>query len=348
MNRRYAILTALLLASVPAAGAMGQAIRLRPDVRISGDEVRLGDVARVTGLPTAARQVIVLTLTDAEGAGQVDLGQVESALRRAGINPVPIRFSGAARCTVRRGSPRLTAPPPSPVVAQPVATPERPTPPAVDDGQPAGTIGERIGRQLAAQLGIDQKAVTVKFSLASLATVSMTAGADASIISTDRRPLGRRRWRVECTIEGHPQRRYVSATVSVRRKVVTAARPLAAGETIGPADVQLAEYDDDGSIDVMTDPELAMGQQVKRIIQAGAAVSSANLISPVLVKRGQNVWVQCGPVRLAVRAMASGRKGDSVALENVQSKRRFWAVVTGPGQAEVAVSPSPSPREVTK
>ena len=100
MDRHYAILTCLLLAALPAAPAMGQTVRLRSDVRVAADEVRLGDVALVTGLPPTACRVVVLELTDAEPAGRVDLGQVELALRRIGINPVPVRFSALAMRSV--------------------------------------------------------------------------------------------------------------------------------------------------------------------------------------------------------------------------------------------------------
>ena len=350
MDRRHAILTCLLLAALPAAAAMGQTVRLRSDVRVAADEVRLSDVAFVTDLPPAAWDVVLLKLTDVEPSGRVDLGRVALALRRIGINPVPVRFSGAARCTVRRGMPRSPALQPLPprVAAEPVPVPQQPISPIVAGEKPAATIGERIRRQLAGRLKVPDRDVTVEFSLASLSTIGMAASDETSILSTDPRPLGRRRWRVECIVEGQPQRRYVSAKVLVRREVVTATRALTNGETIRAADVHLAEYADAGKIDVMTDPKVVIGKQVRRAILAGAVVSPASLTSPVLVKRGQNVWVQCGPVRLAVRALDSGRRGDRVALENRQSKLRFWAVVTGPGQAEVAASHSPSRQEVTQ
>ncbi|MFW6146682.1 MAG: hypothetical protein ACOC7R_05050, partial [Planctomycetota bacterium] len=82
--------TTILSLMLPAVAAAGQIVRLRADARVSGGAVRLADVAAVSDLPAGAAEVVVFRF-DADGRrGEIDLPGVQAALRRAGVNPVPI------------------------------------------------------------------------------------------------------------------------------------------------------------------------------------------------------------------------------------------------------------------
>ncbi len=328
---------AIVLSTVLAGSAEGQEIRLFPAAVCTDETVRLGQVASLTALDPATATIVVLSLPEAGTSGRLTVAEVQNALRQAGVNPVPIAFSGAAHCAVRRvanarppapgpgGDPPAAAPPPEPTA----------TPPANKV-----TLGQAVLKQLANELGAPTEAITVTFDGSSARTAAMTPTGEIAITSTNRNRLGRRRWRADFSIKGRKLRRYLSARVALRRELAVAKRALLVGEVVGPDDVELVRRDDNGSATVMTDLAAVVGQQVRRAVRLGEPIRPENLTAPVLVKRGQTAWVRCGPVRLPAKALSKGIKGDRVEFENPRSNRRFWAVITGPGTAEMALTPA--------
>ncbi|NLF29988.1 MAG: flagellar basal body P-ring formation protein FlgA [Planctomycetes bacterium] len=318
---RLAIIASLVL---PAFAAGAQVVRLRADARVATGEVRLADVAALSDLPAAAADVVVLRL-DGDRPATVDLDGVQAAMRQAGLNPVPIRFCGAARCTVRGGQAPPTPPPAAP-----------PAPAAAALSQ-APTLADRIVADLAASLEAEPAALTVTFDDHLASILAQRPAGEATLVSSDRRQLGRRRWIVTfTTAQGQQRRCHVTADVLLTRDVVTAARPIPAGTILAAADVRPGSLADDGSQAWMTDCDLVIGQQVRRTIPAGRAVAATDLERPVLVKRGQDIHVRCGAVSLKAIALGSARQGEWIDVKNPRSERTFRAVVTGPAEATVA------------
>ncbi len=326
---RWTIILSLLLPATATAAA--PAVRLRAEARVGGGEVRLADVAVLADLPGAAGEVVVGRLDGDRPSGQVSLADVQAALRRAGINPVPIRFCGAARCTLRRGGPSPALP------TAPRPRPDSPSDaPAPAAAQPP-TLTERIVAELAAALQVEPETLTVTFPDRLASVLTQRPSGEVTLASNDRRRLGRRRWVITFTTAAGRQRRcHVSAEVTVARRAVVAARTLERGAIVGPDDVRVATIDDDGSEAWMIDPEGVIGQRVRRDIPAAAAVAASDLEQPILVRRGQMLDVRCGPVSLKAIALDQGRAGEWIEVENPRSERTFRAVVTAATEATVA------------
>jgi flagella basal body P-ring formation protein FlgA len=130
---------------------------------------------------------------------------------------------------------------------------------------------------------------------------------------------------------------YVTVTVAQSEAVVVAARPLTAGQAIGPGDVTLtrepvALY---AGRQVFYDPSQLIGSQAVMSLAAGAIMVSQDIDEPVVVKAGQTVTVDVisGGVTISIDAMAdeTGRVGDTILLTNPTSGRRFSALVTATG-----------------
>ena len=344
MTRALSIAICILLGCQLAAGAVAPQVRLRAAARAPGLQIRLCDVADVGGLDQAVGQVVVLTMSRQRPARRLTLSQVQDALRQAGVNPVPIRFCGSAWCDVA-----------VPAEATPVAKaddapgdvtvgsppPQQPGPAHAAPGtstQPAAgrTIADRIVDQLAEQLGTDRGNIVLTFKSAHAAVAGSSQRDIVGVTSTDRRCVGRRRWRVVYASQTRKPARYLIGEVLVRRKVVVASRQLRAGETIGPGDVEAVVRPDSGDAGPMTDLAAVVGQKTRRRIRASRVIKASDLTKPQLVRRGHTAWVRCGPVKVSAKALSGGREGEQVQFENLRSRRRFWAVVTGPGTAEVA------------
>jgi flagella basal body P-ring formation protein FlgA len=69
-----------------------------------------------------------------------------------------------------------------------------------------------------------------------------------------------------------------------------------------------------------------------------------DLQAPVLVPKGSFVLVTLRRANMVLtargRAIDKGALGDVVRLRNLQSQKIFEALVTGPGQVEIADSPA--------
>jgi len=130
---------------------------------------------------------------------------------------------------------------------------------------------------------------------------------------------------------------YVTVTVAQTENVVVAARPVAAGQVLGPGDLMLkpepvADY---AGRQVFYDPAQLLGGQALMTLSAGTILSADNIGEPVVVKAGQTVTVlvTSGAVQVSITAVAdqTGRIGDTILLTNPSSGRRFTATVTQSG-----------------
>lgn len=151
--------------------------------------------------------------------------------------------------------------------------------------------------------------------------------------------IGRVNVRVEC--QGSvPWSKYVPALVRVFAPVLMSTRPLARGDLVGAADIELAEADlSTLRQSYLQDSTLAIGMEVKRALPANTVISREALAQPLLVKRGDTVVMSAksGPVTIRQQgvAMQNGELGAQIPVRNTNSDIVVRAVVTGPGQADV-------------
>lgn len=357
-NKCILVLLAAVLAAAPAGA---QEIRLRPQATADGPAVVLADVAELRNLPDRVSRIQIARLDNAQAVA-ITVSQIQTALRHEGVNVASVSFSGAARCSIHRGAdvPAEVAP----LAGAPAAPMAAPVP-AVADGKssgmpaseaqagatgekmaagtavgatPAGTVaGQKIREQLLEQLGAGPEELTLTFAPANKQMAQTSLPGPVSVTSVDRNLLGRRTWRVDYEQSGRAFcQRYITGIVQVRRPAVVTRRALPAGSVIAAADVEIVTREDDGRQDRMNSLEVVVGQQVRRALTAGQVIAAGDLKSPILVIRGQLAWVQAGPVQVRARALNQGAEGQTVEFENVQSKGRLWAQVTGPGTAQVA------------
>jgi flagella basal body P-ring formation protein FlgA len=345
-----------LILAATAATALGQEVRLRQQATVTCAAVLLGDVAQLQGLPASAGQISLAKFEPPRTSISVTLSNVQDALRREGVNIASVSFAGAARCTVTErleaGGWRLEEQPeqsrdlsasratadPSPCTAHGSHGTQTLSSGDSSIRSSSLTIAGKIQEQLAEQLGASGEELTVVFAPACRQLAQEELKAPASITSTDRNLLGRRSWRVDCEQNGRTQQRYVTATVRLRRPTVVSRHTLNSGAIITADDVERVLRDDEGKPDRLDDLEAVVGQQVRKPLTAGQIIAAGDLKNPTLIQRGQLAWVQAGPVQVRARAVGPGGEGQMVEFENLQSKSRFSARITGPGRAEIAAA----------
>lgn len=121
-------------------------------------------------------------------------------------------------------------------------------------------------------------------------------------------------------------------------EVLTYSRSLSSGDILQAEDltysqvlVQAVPSDAPRSADDV------IGLSVKRPLRTGQAVSTRDLLAPLVIRRDDLVQVtyRDGSIILSLeaKAMANAAVGELVTLQNTSSKKSIEAVATGPGKA---------------
>lgn len=124
-------------------------------------------------------------------------------------------------------------------------------------------------------------------------------------------------------------------------EVPTLTRRIATGETVGRDDIQWqTARAETVARNVILDPDKIVGMEAKRPLQADQPLRSGDVRAPVIVAKGSLVTlvVQSPTMTLTSkgRAMENGAMGDSVRIQNTQSKIVVEGEVVSPGTVRVA------------
>lgn len=124
-------------------------------------------------------------------------------------------------------------------------------------------------------------------------------------------------------------------------EVPTLTRRIATGETVGRDDIQWqTARAETVARNVILDPSRIVGMEAKRPLQADQPLRAGDVRAPVIVAKGSLVTlvVQSATMTLTSkgRAMENGAMGDSVRIQNTQSKVVVEGEVVSSGTVRVA------------
>ncbi|WP_434025595.1 flagellar basal body P-ring formation chaperone FlgA [[Pseudomonas] boreopolis] len=136
-------------------------------------------------------------------------------------------------------------------------------------------------------------------------------------------------------------RLFVPVKVRRNQDVLVLNRGIAAGETIGLADIGIEKRDAARIAGaVLADPAEAVGKVARRVLQAGTLLSAGDLVSPRLVRRGDTVELvsrRSGlEVRMRGRALSDAGQDERVSVENASSRRIVQGTVDANGAVVVS------------
>lgn len=341
MNVTCRILAAIgaVLAVATQAGAQTNVV-MRPGAAArAGEPVRISDVAALEG-PDAGRLADVVVLDKAvgepNGIAAVTASQVHAAAERAvpGLNWGRVTISGGT-CYVRVGPGAERAPEP----AKPAREHEAPAP--IDSSD--GSVRAEVTHRLASLYGVEPAGIRVGFS-------GLSAGDQAFL----NRPLqagvryevqpaaSARSGRVPLRVDVYrgdrlAESRTLNADVLVKRSVVVASMTIER-DAVVTADAVTGEerwLTPDAPAGLTT--EQAVGATARRRVDAGRVVTAADVQTPVVVRKGETVWVHCLSgsmvVKVRAKALADGRDGQEVPMQVEGSKKTFTARMSGRGTA---------------
>jgi flagella basal body P-ring formation protein FlgA len=309
----------LALSITPAAaqitGSTGHA-RLKPQVTVSGDIVRIGDLVENAGV---AANTPIFRAPDLGQTGAVPVRTVLDAVRPYGLVAVEVR--GLTEVAVTRASHAI----------------------ASDD------IEARIVRALTARHNLgkaenlkimfdrDVRPIHLEAHISpelSLARLSYDASSRRFDIVFELASAAQGSWR------------YAGTAVETMEAAVPT-RALARGDVIKASDFVVERRPkNEFTSEPPAQPAEIAGYAARRAVRAGQPLRSADLMKAELVQKNDTVMLhyEVPGIVLAMRgkALDSGAEGDTVSVLNIASKRTIQGVVTAPGHVTVMAPPAPA------
>lgn len=328
-------------------------LALRSRVQVAGREILIADVAAVSGGNAAQRQrVEELDLNDALATGEsieIEAPQIEFRLRLAGFDPNDVSIRGSA---VRVTSGRAVSPR-GRVTAVREASAQTFSPP-VRSNDVASTLEQLVVQAaedcVRGKLPWSADDVVVRLAVPLPREVTQATAASGYVcrasLRTNGPPVGRIQVQVVAEATGKPSFD-VAVHLDVRHfdGVVLAAKALERGHTIQAADVYVDRQDVTTLSDYCSNADQLVGATVKRSVRPllpvklSDAESSRSAANAVLVKRRDRVRmvakIGSHSISTTGEAQQEGRLGDTIRLQNIESKSFVQGRVTAANEVEI-------------
>lgn len=311
MKTAFAILL-LAVTAAPAAAQYTGSIpypRLKTDVTVSGDIVRIGDLVENAGI---AGNTPIFRSPDLGQTGAVPTRQILDAVRPYGLVAVDLR--GLSEVSVTRASRTIAA----------------------DD------IEARITRALTGRYNLgapENLKLTYDRELRAIYLDTAATG-ELSLTRLSYDAYNRRFDAVfELSSGGRTQFRFAGLAVESVEAAVTT-RALARGEIVKAGDIVVERRAKSEFANEPPAPAAeVVGLAARRAVRAGQPLRGADLTKPEIVHRGDIVTLHYEVPGITItmrgKAVDGGALGDTVSVLNEQSKRTIQGVVTSSGHVTV-------------
>lgn len=306
-----------IAALVPRASAADGSftVKVRPQVTIKGGSVTLADIADLSGDDRAIlEQLARMPLGTVSGTRTLSRSEVFSVIKSKIEGVQETNLTGAD----------------SVKIMQAVRAPE------------AGEIDAAVRDYLAAVTRWNKEEIEVQ-AVHNLKDIALPEGDVSLRVASRGVPSSFQNLllSMEAVQDGKVQRTFwIKADARVHAQVVRVTRPVAFRSILQEGDLQLAACDiADPRAEYYRSTAEAVGSIARRALSAGELLSHACIDEASFVRNGETVklLVQSGGLRMSlmVRALQSGKIGDTVKVRNTDSDRVITAVVTGRGEVRI-------------
>ncbi len=328
-------------------------LALRSRVQVVGREILIADVAAVSGGNAAQRKRMEeLDLNDALATGEsIEIGspQIEFRLRLAGFDSGEVSIRGSA---VRITSGRAVSPT-GRTTSDRDANAQAPSQ-HVRSSDSIATLEQLVAQAaedcVRGKLPWSADDVVVRLAVPLPRELTQVTAASGYSCRTSLRTNGPAvgRIQVQVVAESPGEQSFdVAVHLDVRHfdGVVLAAKALERGHTIQAADVYVDRQDVTTLSDYCSNTDLLVGATVKRSVRPlrpvklSDAESSRSAANAVLVKRRDRVRmvakIGSHSISTTGEAQQEGRLGDTIRLQNIESKSFVQGRVTAANEVEI-------------
>ena len=285
-------------------------IALFKKVEIMGPNIRLGDIARISGgdpALTAQLEAVVLGRSPLpQHTSFINARAVKNRLQQSRIDLAQVRVQAMHPVEVSRSSVEIP--------------PER--------------IRQLVSDYIFQSAPWPREKMNIKDIRFNNQVVLPAGEITGRVVPSPRAKLaGTVPFSIEFKVDGDTVKKlWVMADIEVWTEVVITRRPLGRYQQITEADVELQRMDlADLPADTFASLEDVIGKRAKRIIHPKVVVRENLIELPPLVKRGDVVKIIAETERLKISAMGivqeMGACGDRIRVENLDSNRSVYARV---------------------
>ncbi len=325
-------LVLVMAVALGAAEAQAGVVFLRPEARVAGDVVTLGDVAELHGEYARSLAELEVMRFDGDVAQRdLDLRALRRSLSDADVHWGRLTLRGYGQCVVTRGD------------AKPTESTTR-----GNDAERAplriepGTLGARIEQLIVSLADAEAEDLRIAFQQRDAQRLALPLSAGRFELE----PMGSgavgrvvvvvRRFEALAEVE----RFTIAADVKRRVTALVARQTIGRGQRFAAEDFErrVVWLDSDRG-QPLDEIELVQGRQADTVLREGTVVYPEHVRAPTLVQRGERIAVRALAGELMVRATAraeeAGAAGDVIRVRNERTRQRFLAEVTGRRQAVV-------------
>ncbi|MBN2582952.1 MAG: flagellar basal body P-ring formation protein FlgA [Planctomycetes bacterium] len=328
------LMTIVLAGTAPAATT----IHLQREATVTSATVRLGDVALVDGgRADELKSLVVCPSPLTGGSMALDRQRVHRRVLAA-LGGAEVELTGAEACTVSR------------IEATSGDAKAATVPVKIEAGR---SLEQVLRETLRRKIDLPQGKYRIEFDPRDAADLSMTEqGRTFQVFNgPNEKVFGSGAFRVEI-LGGQGQDR-LARTVYVRYRVVqlatvvVAARDIRQGEVLKRDDVRLEEREfRDERVRGLRYLDDVVGSTARASLGAGQVLCDGDITQTLLVRRGDVVTVYVYgrgfTLKTRCRALESGERGSTVALEGKDGRGRFYAQITDARTAELRLADAPS------
>lgn len=304
-------LSSVLIAGLLTGTTLAGPLKIRSKATVEGETIRLGEL--VEGLDT--QREVALFGAPAPGArGTIRVERIIEAARELGIEGIDLPPFRAV--SVYRPGQLVARAEMQDMVARMLAAKGA-----------TGTLEITLDDHISAHMVDQSRAGSLK--IAHLGRDPRTGRFEARLATADDADV----W----TITG---------SVSESREIPVLANDIERGEPVQAKDIVFLKRPA-GQVggDIVTDAGDLVGMLPRRALRAGEAIRQADIAKPLLVEKNQLVTVNYAVKGLSLsmrgRAQAAGAKGETIRIQNPQSKRIIEGIVTGPALVTITTPPIP-------
>ena len=285
-------------------------VQILEAVQIDGEEILLGDIAKITGSNSQMIQKISAVMVGRAplpgNSRPIDRDAINTRLKQNRIDPaqlvltMPSSISVSRRCV--NVSPEKIKKMVSDYIAKSILT-----------GNPDATIkGIEVSEAIRLPVG----------------TLSYKVSAPRN-----RDLVGQIPFAIDFNVNGKLYKRaWANVAIEVLAEVVITRKPLGRHKPISEDDIAVLKMDlAKVPADVITDPEAVLGKRTRRAIGSEAVMRTSLVEFPPLVRRGDVVLIVAESQGLKITAMGQvkkkGARGDRIPVMNFDSKKVLYARV---------------------
>lgn len=308
-----------LASTAQEVGKAQPRLQLRPEVTLSTDLVRFGDL--FAGLAGELAGQAAFRAPALGETGTIQVSRIVQAARAAGVleETGDLRSEGFAQVVVTRAARRLMA----------------------------ADLEDAVKTGLQERYGFDARPYALSIDGGAPAIVvepELTGDLAVQELSYDPRT---RRLQARLVVPGSAAMRLKPVRISGQLvetvDVVVPRRSIARGETLTHADIMVERRPRDGlPTELLADARAAVAKVARRTLSPGMPLRAGDVQREEIVAKGDLVTIlyQSPGLLITMRGKAeeAGAMGDVITIANLQSKRSLQGTVSGPGRVSVQTS----------